>query len=127
MTTPILAYPNFKQIFIVATDTSYSGYEATLSQIDITRKEHLIAYVSKSLQPEEVNYRATKLEYAAIVWAIEYFYKYLGTSKFILITNHIALKWLQTTEPKGKIGRWILKLQLYNLKLFINQAEFTRI
>ena len=105
MIVPILAYPNFKQIFIVATDASYSRYGATLSQIDITGKEHPIAYTSKSLQPGEVNYGATELEYATIVWAIEYFYKYLRTSKFILITDHIALKQLQTAKPKGKIGR----------------------
>src|SRR5437868_15544119 len=105
MTTSILAYPNFKQIFIVATDALYNRYRATLSQIDSNGKEHLIAYASKSLRPREVNYRATELECAAIVWAVEYFHKYLGTSKFILITDHIAFKWLQTTEPKGTIGR----------------------
>ena len=79
MTTPILAYPDFKQIFIVATDTLYSRYRATLSQIGIDRKEHPIAYASKSFWPGEVNYGATKLECVAIVWAVEYFYKYLGT------------------------------------------------
>ena len=105
MTVPILAYPNFKQTFIVATDASYNGYGATLSQIDSDRKEHPIAYASKSLWPREVNYGATELECAAIVWAVEYFYKYLRTSKFILITDHIAFKWLQTAKPKGKIGR----------------------
>ena len=47
-----------------------------------------------------MNYGATELECAAIVWAIEHFYKYLGTAKFILITDHYALKWLQTAEPK---------------------------
>ena len=67
MTTPILAYSNFKQIFIVATNASYSRYGAILSQIDITRKEHLIAYASKSFRSREVNYRATELECAAIV------------------------------------------------------------
>jgi len=117
MTAPILAYPNFKQTFIVATDASYNGYGATLSQIDSDGKEHPIAYASKSLRPGEVNYGATELECAAIVWAVEYFHKYLGTSKFILITDHIALKWLQTAEPKGKIGRWILKLQPYNFEI----------
>ena len=105
MTAPILAYPNFKQTFIVATDASYNGYGATLSQIDSDRKEHPIVYASKNLRSGEVNYGATELECAAIVWAVKYFHKYLETSKFILITYHIALKWLQTAEPKGKIER----------------------
>ena len=50
-----MAYSNFKQTFIVATDASYSKYRATLSQIGIDRKEHLIAYTSKSLWLGEVN------------------------------------------------------------------------
>ena len=123
MTTPILVYSNFKQTFIVATDTSYNRYGATLSQIDSDRKEHPIAYASKSLRPGEVNYGATELECAAIVWAVEYFYKYLVTSKFILIIDHIALKQLQTAELKGKIGRQILKLQPYNFKIIYKSGR----
>ena len=117
ITAPILAYPDFSKTFILATDASYYGYGATLSQLGPDKKEHPIAYASKSLWPGEVNYGATELECAAIVWAIEHFYKYLGTSKFILITDHIALRWLQTAEPQGKIGRWILKLQPYNFDI----------
>ena len=67
MIASILAYLNFKQIFIVATDVSYNRYRTTLSQIGSNNKEYLIAYASKSLWPGEVNYKATKLECAAIV------------------------------------------------------------
>ena len=52
-----------------------------------------------------MNYGATELECAAIVWTIKHFHKYLGTVKFILITNHYALKQLQTAKPKEQIGR----------------------
>src|SRR5260363_120333 len=41
----------------------------------------------------------------------------LGTIHFILITDHSALKWLHSAEPKGRIGRWILKLQPYNFEI----------
>src|SRR6185437_8327591 len=115
---PILAYPNFRKTFILATDASYYGFGATLSQLDQNHKEHPIAYASKSLRKEEVNYGATELECAAIVWAIEHFHKYLAATKFILVTDHSALKWLRTAEPKGRIGRWILKLQPYNFEIF---------
>ena len=56
---PILAYPNFKYSFILATDASYYRYSATLSQLGNDEKEHPIAYASKSLQKEEMNYGAT--------------------------------------------------------------------
>jgi hypothetical protein len=116
-TAPILMYPNFDKLFILATDASYQGFGATLSQLDQDRREHPIAYASKSLTKGEVNYSATELECAAIVWAIEYFHKYLGAAKFLLVTDHLALKWLRTVEPKGRLGRWILKLQPYNFEI----------
>ncbi|CAG8768159.1 13490_t:CDS:1, partial [Dentiscutata heterogama] len=56
--------------FVLATDILYLGFEATLNQISSDQKEHPIAYTSKSLKKEEINYRATKIEYVAIVWAI---------------------------------------------------------
>ena len=117
VTAPILAYPDFGKRFILATDASYHGFGATLSQKDRDGKEHPIAYASKSLLPQEQNYFATELEYAAIVWAIEHFHSYLGATEFTLVTDHLALKWLKTVEPKGRIGRWILKLQPYHFTI----------
>ena len=67
VTAPILIYSNYKAEFILSTDASYDGFGATLSQIADDGKEHPIAYASKSLKKEEVNYGATELEYTAIV------------------------------------------------------------
>ena len=91
-TAPILIYPDYKREFILATDASYTGFGATLSQISDDKKEHPIAYASKSLKRKKMNYGATELECAAIVWAIEHFHKYFGTSHFMLVTDHSALK-----------------------------------
>ena len=49
--------------------------------------------------------------------AIEYFHKYFGTDPFTLITDHSALKWLKSSQPKGRLGRWIMKLQPYNFTI----------
>ena len=114
---PILAYPDFRKLFILATDASYFGFGAILSQLDSDQKEHPIAYASKSLRKEEINYRAIELEYAVVVWAIEHFHKYLEATKFLLVTDNYALKWLRTTEPKERIARWILKLQTYDFEI----------
>ena len=102
-TAPILIYPNYKDEFILATDASYNGFGTTLSQIADDQKEHPIAYASKSLKKEEINYAATELECAAVVWTIEHFHKYLGTNHFTLVTDHSALKWMKFFQPKGHI------------------------
>ena len=82
-TAPIFIYPNYKQEFILATNAIYNRFGATLSQISEDKKEHLIAYTSKSLKREEMNYGATKLECAAIVWAIKIF-----TNILVQVTSH---------------------------------------
>src|SRR5260364_368750 len=116
-TAPILIDQDYKKEFILATDASYEGFGATLSQLSDDKKEHLIAYASKSLKKEEVNYGATELEYAAIVWAIEHFHKYFGTSHFTLVIDHSALKWLKSSQPKEHLGHWIIKLQPYHFTI----------
>ena len=90
MIASILIYSNYKAEFILSTDASYNRFEATLSQIADNRKEYSIAYISKSLKKEEINYGITELEYATIVWIIEYFYKYFKTNHFILVTDYSA-------------------------------------
>ena len=42
VTAPILIYPNYKAEFILATDASYHGYGATLSQIATIKKNTLL-------------------------------------------------------------------------------------
>ena len=77
-------------------------------------KEHVIAYENKTLGPAEQNYTTTELECLAVIWAIEKFDYYLEGNKFKVITDHIALKWLfNKTNLKGRIGRWIIRLQPY--------------
>ena len=58
------------------------------------------SFLKKSLKKEEVNYGATELECAAIVWAIEHFHKYFGTNHFTLVTDHSALQWLNLLNLK---------------------------
>jgi len=110
---PILRHPNFNVPFYLHTDASGTGLGAVLVQREGTR-EHVIAYASRSLNNAEQNYCTTDLECLAVVWAVEHFRQYFGTSHFYIITDHSALQWLKTAELKGKRARWILRLEPYN-------------
>jgi hypothetical protein len=115
ITAPILQHPDFDKPFYLHTDASGIGLGAVLAQKDDDNKrEYAIAYASRSLTKAEKNYSATELECLAVVWAVEHFHQYFGTNHFFVVTDHAALKWLKTTELKGRRARWIIRLESYN-------------
>ena len=118
MEAPILEYPDFSKPFMLFTDASKTGLGAVLSQIGNDNKERIIAYASRSLNKAESNYGITDQECLAIVWAIRHFEQYLGLMPFKVITDHSALKFLQTADmPTGKRARWIMYLQQFNFEI----------
>src|SRR5437868_10660893 len=118
MEAPILQYPDFTRLFVLYTDASGTGLGAVLSQIDDEKRERVIAYASRSLNQAECNYRITDQECLAVVWAIKHFEQYLGLLPFKVITDHSALKFLQTTDvPTGKRARWMMYLQQFQFEI----------
>ncbi len=117
ITAPVLAYPNYQKEFILYTDASKIALGAILHQKGDDGLERVIAYENKTLNKAEQNYSTTELECLAVVWAIEKLDYYLEGNKFKIVTDHSALKWLLNKAiPKGRIGRWIMKLQPYNIQ-----------
>ena len=52
-----------------------------------------------------------------VVFAVEYFRVYLLGRKFLFYTDHNALRWLHSAEPKGRRARWIMDLQEYEFEV----------
>src|SRR5438552_14890920 len=97
----ILTYSDFDQPFVIYTDASGIGLGVILSQIK-DKREQVIAYASRSLNPAEKNYSVTDQECLAVVWAIKHFQHYLELKPFTIIIDHLTLKWLKTAKmPKG--------------------------
>ncbi|CAG8623740.1 10006_t:CDS:2 [Dentiscutata erythropus] len=114
---PILRYPNFDRPFYLHTDTSITELGAVLSQLDNEDKKYVVVYTSRSISKAEKNYSVPELECLAVIWAVEHFHQYLGSKLFFLITDHSTLKWLRTSELKGKRARWIMRLEPYNITI----------
>ena len=94
-----------------------------LSQI-VDGNEKLIAYYSRTLSKPERNYCVTRRELLAIVDSIKHFHKYLYGQKFLLKTDHAALKWLLNFKnPEEQVARWIERLQSYEFEIQHRKGE----
>ena len=113
---PILVFPDFHLQFHFYVDASNEGIGMNLGQIQNNR-EAAIAYGWRKLNSAEHNYSATQREALAVVAAIKHFQSYLYGRPFIIHTDHNALRWLiNVKDPTGRLARWSLFLQQYDLK-----------
>ena len=94
---PILAFPDFKEKFVLYTNASDSAIGAVLSQIQ-EGKERVIAYWSRKA---ERNYSTTEKEALAAMAAIKEFYPYLYGFHFTLVTDHNPLTSLRGLKDIG--------------------------
>ena len=55
---------------------------------------------------------------------MKHFRVYLHGTKFIVITDHSALKWLMTiNDPTGRLARWSLYLQAYDFEIIHRKGK----
>jgi hypothetical protein len=81
------------------------------------KKQYAISYASKTLIGPQLNYATTEKELLAVFFAIEKFRSYLVDAKFIVYTDHAALKYLlMKKDAKPRLIRWILLLQEFDLE-----------
>jgi hypothetical protein len=115
-TSPILAHPDFSKPFEIHTDASGVGIGAVLTQHQ-EGKERAIWYASRKLTTAESKWSTREVEALAILWACELFRPYIIERPFIVRTDHESLKWLMTVQGQGRLARWALRLQEYEVKL----------
>jgi len=89
-------------------DASDFAIGAVLGQTK-DKKQHAIAYASKTLTGPQLHYATTEKEFLAIVFAIDKFRSYLVGAKIIVCMDHAALKYLLTKkDAKPRLLQWIL-------------------
>jgi hypothetical protein len=112
-----MAYPCELGKYILDTDACDFGIGAVLSQTQ-DGKQRVIAYASRSLNKSERNYCVTDKELLAVLYFIQYFRYYLLGRKFLVRSDHQALRWLfNLREPKGRVARWIEILSAYDFEV----------
>ena len=77
------------------------GLGAVHTRLDSQGQERVVSYASRSLYDRDTSYSATKKEVLAVGFATDHFRPYLLGNKLRLVTDHSALRWLHSVEPKG--------------------------
>ena len=113
-----LYVPDFGKPFTLITDASDVGAGAMLANKD---GQHLkpFGFFHHALSQHERNYSTTEKELLAVVLAVKRFRVYLSNAPFELITDHRALRWLNSLDPfdeRGRRGRWIDFLQQFQIR-----------
>jgi transposase InsO family protein len=105
--SPVLAAPHSEGQFVLDTDASDFALGAILQQ-NQDGVVRVIAYGSRSLNNAERSYCTTRKELLAIVFGLKKYRQFLLARKFIIRTDHAALRYLLTTpEPLGQQARWL--------------------
>ncbi|PIK45978.1 Retrovirus-related Pol polyprotein from transposon [Apostichopus japonicus] len=97
-TAPVLGYPTRNDPSILDTDRSNHGVGAILSQKQ-NGEEKVIGYYSRTLTKPERRYCVTRRELLAIVAGVKWYHHYLYGRKFLIRTDHGALRWLFADSP----------------------------
>ncbi|XP_055836596.1 uncharacterized protein K02A2.6-like [Episyrphus balteatus] len=118
LTNNILELFDPSKPIIVATDASPYGVGAVLSHI-VNGVEKPVIFASSTLSESEKHYSQLHREALAIVFAVKKFHNYLYGQKFVIYTDHQALREIfnpnKGTPPvaASRLQRWAVILSMY--------------
>ncbi|KAJ9563965.1 hypothetical protein OSB04_009125 [Centaurea solstitialis] len=97
-TSPILALPDFNQLFEVECD----------ARVVLVQNKRPIAYFSEKLNDSKKNYSTYDKEFYAIVRALDYWSHYLRPKQFVLHSDHQALKHINgQSKLNPRHAKWV--------------------
>ena len=117
---PVLSLPHKEGKYILDTDASHNAIGAVLSQVQ-DGEEKVLYYASKTLTKSQRQYCITRKELLAIYIFVLKFKHYLIGSKFLVRTDHQALKWLLNWDSPNTSQYCIWKAEL---EIFDMVVEF---
>ena len=113
----MLTIPPQEDMFVLHTDASGAGIDATLNVIR-EGEEKPAAYFSRQLQGAQRNYSATELEGLAIFKAVHFFSHYLYGCRFTVVTDHKALvSFLKSRVLNRRLHGWMLQLLQFDFSI----------
>ena len=107
---PVLTLPEGNKGFEAYSDASYQGLGCVLMQ-----HKRVVAYTSRKLKKDELNYPTHNLELAAVIFALKTWRHYLYGATCQIFTDHKSLKYLFTQKELNlSQRRWMELLKDYD-------------
>ena len=104
---------------MIYSDASGVGLGCVLMQ-----RDKVIAYGSRQLKPNELNYPTHDLELAAVIHALKILRHYLYRSSCKVMTDHKSLKYIFTQkELNMRQRRWLELLKDYDLEIVYHPGK----
>ena len=121
----MLTAPDGSGPFIIVCDASGHGIGSAILQKQDDALA-LIEFASKRLTPAERRWDTREREAFAIKWSVKRFSDYVRGAGIFIITDHESLRWMEHAK-EGKVQRWALFLQQYDITLLHIDGEFNAI
>ncbi len=99
---PILVSPDWEKLFRRHIDASITAVRGTLTQLDDSGKDRVIALFSKKLSPAEQNYTTNDRELLGLICFLKRFRCYLEGSSFEISTDNQVLKNFFTKPERSR-------------------------
>ena len=115
LSPPILRFPDSSRPYFLQTDASIDGISYILGQTDDQGRKYVISYGGRGLRPCEKKWPITQLECLSLLTGIREYHVYLAAAPFVVYTDHVSLKYLETLKisAHNRLARWALALQHY--------------
>ncbi|KAK1429741.1 hypothetical protein QVD17_11959 [Tagetes erecta] len=116
---PVLTLPEGNDDLVVYSDASRQGLGCVLMQ-----RGKVIAYASRQLKENEVNYPTHDLELAAVVFALKIWRHYLYGTKCTLYTDHKSLKYFfEQKDLNMRQRRWLELIKDYDCEIHYHPGK----
>lgn len=125
----ILQYPDFQKAFILNTDASDTAVGGVLAQT-YESVDKPLCYISRGLTCTEQNYSTYEKELLAVVFCLKKCRSFIYGHDVIVRSDHRPLIWLMKMghrEPNGRLARWIMTLQDFDVKIEYVEGKLNKV